>query len=151
MVLSKRSVIYRWCIIEQWPINILGSSLKYILSETSMFLNYFSEGHSIKGFDCPMLDAAKCSQCFFFNNILTLNVRTHSRTEIIVCDWKGYCNKISQYHLVGLVKHLLCKANRFNLLIFCIGEFNLNSQTKQYIYSNAQVYVHVCVYTQAHV
>jgi hypothetical protein len=97
-----------------------------------------------------MPDAAQCSECFFFNNILTLNVHTHNKTEIIVRDWKGYCNKISQCHLVGLAKQLLCKVNRSNLLTFCIGEFNLESRTKQYICSNAQVYVHVCVYTEAH-
>jgi hypothetical protein len=31
-----------------------------------------------------------------------------------------------------------------------MGEFNADNQTKQYVYSNAQVYVHLRIYTQAH-
>jgi hypothetical protein len=113
-----------------------------------MFLNNFSEDHSIKGVDCLMPDAAQCTECFFFNHILTSNILTHSSPEIIVWDWKDHCNKFSQCHLVVFMKQMLCKVNRFNLLTFCMGECNLDSQTKQYVYSNAQVYV---VYTQAHV
>jgi hypothetical protein len=114
-----------------------------------MFLNNFSEDHSIKGFDCPMPYAAKCSECFFFNHILILNVLTHIRTEIIVWDWKGHCIKTSQCHLVVLMKQLLRKVNRFNLLMFCMGEFNLHRKEKQ-IYTVMYTYIFTCVSTHRH-